>query len=387
VAKVLLKPELNKVGLDLHTTTMVPAQALKIFFESEQLITLMLRTCIAMGLYADEGGTALSVITSAFEFSTHVITYGGAHNLAHVLHRVLHQYGARIFTHSEVDKVIIENGVARGIQLKDGSRVEARKAVISTLSPHQLCHNLIGTDHISSQILKKIDALETSRICTTEVVWALTEYPKWKAHVFNPDIDSPEIYSGLPSYTLGAKGIESIMEECCYRRMHRLPPDPLMLVVIFPNEARMTPSGNYCQILTEMSAPPAWAYPEEWWVKFHHDQLELLMRQLQKYMVDMSWDKVIGAVPTSPYYIAKHLKNMAPSGNWQIIDMIPSQMGSFRPIPELAQHRTPVKNLYATGSAFGGWPATSFCCSYSCYKVMAEDYGLRMPWKEKGRPY
>jgi beta-carotene ketolase (CrtO type) len=387
VAKAMANPEVIKAGLDPHIASMTPFQAFKVLFESEQLITLLLRSCIAMGFYADEAGMALPVLSVAYEFSTHVTTYGGAHNLAHACHRVLHRYGARTFTHSEVEKVIIENGTARGIQLKDGSRVEAKKAVISTLSPHQLCYDLIGPDLLSPKILRKIDALETSRICTFEVLWALEECPKWKAHDFNPDIDSEEIYAGIPSYSLGPKGLSSLMNECSLRRMNQAVPDPLMLVLVLPEEARLNPSGKFCQVLTEHSAPPAWAYPEEWWIKFHHERPDWKMQKFQEFAVNMDWDKVIGAIPVTPYYVAKHLKNMAPSGNWQIIDMIPSQIGSFRPIPELAQHRTPIKNLYATGSAFGGFPATSFCGSYSCYKVMAEDYGLRMPWNEKGRPY
>jgi beta-carotene ketolase (CrtO type) len=385
--KALANPELIKAGLDPHLAMMTLVQALSVLFESEGLIAYLLRTAQSMGMYCDEAGTALLVVTTLYSFFTNVATQGTNHSLAHALHRALYRYGAETFTHSEVDKAIIENGVARGIQLKDGTRIEAKKAVISTLSPHQLCYDLVGPDYLSPQILRKIDALETSRTCIAVCQWVLTEYPKWKAHDFNSDIDGEEIYSGMSTHGLGTKEVSSILEECSYRRMHRIPPEASMIFIIPPPEAQLNPILGYCQCYSEIALPPAWAYPEEWWIKYQHELPEWKMSQFQKYMVDMSWDKVVGLIPVTPYYIARHLKNMGPSGNWTIIDMVASQMGSFRPIPELAQHRTPIKNLYATGSGLGNWGMSSFCTSYTCYKVMSEDYGLRKPWEEQGRPY
>ena len=140
-----------------------------------------------------------------------------------------------------------------------------------------------------------------------------------------------------------------------------MPEDPLVVLTTCPARAQLTRDPKWCVAHSETSAPPAWVYPEEWWIKFQHDHAELLMNKFQEYMIDMSWDKVAGVIPVTSYYIAKHLKNMAPSGNWQIIDFIPSQMGANRPIPELARHRTPIKNLYATGSGWGSWAASSLC--------------------------
>ena len=380
-------PEIAKAGLTPDIATMTPLQGLKIIYESEELIVSILRGSQMVGLYCEDAGLALSVILNNVEGLTHAYIQGGSHNYAHAMHRVLYRYGARVFTHSEVVKAIIENGVATGILLKDGSQVRAKKAVISTLSPHQLCHDIIGPDYLSPQILRKIDALETTRCCPTWYEWALTEYPKFKAHDFNPDIDTEEAYSGVASYTLGEKSVMSIVKESAYRRMYQMPPEHMLVFSAVPPIARMTPDPKQCIASVEAAVPPAWAFPEDYWIKFQHEHAEYQMRKFQQYMVDMSWDKVIGLIPVTPLYIAKHLKNMAPSGNWQIIDFIPSQAGCFRPIAELARHRTPVKNLYATGSGWGSWAASSLCTAYTCYKVMADDYGLRKPWEEQGRSY
>jgi len=64
-----------------------------------------------------------------------------------------------------------------------------------------------------------------------------------------------------------------------------------------------------------------------------------------------------------------------------------TQLGKYRPVPELARHKTPIPGFYATGAAWpptgGAWPGQG----YACYKVLAEDFGLRKPWEEKGREY
>jgi len=67
-----------------------------------------------------------------------------------------------------------------------------------------------------------------------------------------------------------------------------------------------------------------------------------------------------------------------------VIDHDPWQFFENRPIPELANHRTPVKNLYATGA---GWhmPTSGSSEAYNCYKIIAKDLNLGKPWEEKGK--
>ena len=77
---------------------------------------------------------------------------------------------------------------------------------------------------------------------------------------------------------------------------------------------------------------------------------------------------------------------MWPDGNAGPIDLYEGQYGRYGPVVELNSHRIPgIKNLYATG----GWKGTTASCQagYTCYKVIAEDLGLRKPWDEKKRPY
>jgi len=59
------------------------------------------------------------------------------------------------------------------------------------------------------------------------------------------------------------------------------------------------------------------------------------------------------------------------------------------PTPELANHRTPIKNLYCTGGFWHVGGEASCFQSYNCYKIIASDMNIAKPWEEPGKkePY
>ena len=124
---------------------------------------------------------------------------------------------------------------------------------------------------------------------------------------------------------------------------------------------------------------------EDQWNEHAKIHAEEMVKHWQKYAPNLTWKNVIGYLPMTPYDIAKSLPNMGPEGNWAVIDNIPSQIGKFRPVPELARHRTPIKNLYATGSAWHPVGCGSSWQGYNCYKIIAEDLNLKKPWE--GQPW
>ena len=101
----------------------------------------------------------------------------------------------------------------------------------------------------------------------------------------------------------------------------------------------------------------------------------------------MTWDNVIGYVPVTPYFTAKNCRTFAPHGNWQTLDLTLRQMGKLKPFLELADiTKFPINNLYPCSSGWGSNGATSHQ-GYAVYKVMAEKFGLKKPWEQKGRRY
>ncbi|MDZ4247250.1 MAG: hypothetical protein U1D67_09045, partial [Dehalococcoidia bacterium] len=334
----------------------------------------------ADGIPPDIFGSGLNQFIYPLTLAESDFTIGGSHSVTHAAARIFLQNGGKLFTMAEVKKATIENGKATGVQLVNGSLIKANKAVVSTLSPYQLCFQIIGPEYLSQKILKKVENLETRYTCLAWYGWALHDAPEYKAAAFNPDVNNTQLLA------LGNKDPESLVREAHWRRLGKISPEMNLVAwcysIVDPTQA---PPGKH-SAGTEQFVPPATALSEKEWMVFKKQHAEDVVQEWQKYATNMNWDNIIGYYPETPPDIC-HLANMAPSGNWAVIDCIPTQQGRRRPITELSSHRTPVTNLYGTGSAWHPSPGAHSYQAYNCYKVMAEDFGLKKPWEEKGRPY
>jgi len=365
-------------GFDPSWAFKSPLEVARDIFESNEMVSMLLRNGMSWGFFPDIKGWGFIpniIMLMAIAPRTAGVA-GGTHNWAHAGTKIILANKGKIFTEHEVDKVLIENGKATGVSLTDGTQVRARKLVVSSLDPYNLCFRLIGKEYLNSEILKKVENLERRYICITWYTWALHELPKYKAASVNPDINEAHylvIINKDPQY---------LVQEQVTRVQGKMPDEFQLQVMNFSAVDKLrVPEGKF-SMLTEQFVLPANALTEREWLEFKKSHAQEVVNFLQKHTTNMSWDNVIGYVPMTPYDICG-LVNMAPTGNWAVIDNIPSQLGRFRPIPELARHKTPIENLYATGSAWHPFGAAGDWQGYNCYKVIAEDFGLRKPWKDQ----
>ena len=370
-------------GINPVWSFMSPIQVAADLFESPATQMMYLRNLQSGGIMPDDYGMGLMIPLSLPIWET-IIFPGGNHSIAHAAQRVILENGGKIFHRSTVDKIIIENGQAKGIRLADGTEIEAKKAVVCGCNPEQLVFELTGPEYWDPKIPRKVRNIRSDFTTITWYTWALHERPKYKAEAFDPDLP----YS---SWTLAAMKDVGYVEREQQRRRAGLWPDPENFNLVMADwsiyDPSFAPPGKAC-ILTEQFVLPATAYSEQEWKEIEKRHADEVVSFWQKYAPNMTWDNVIGYVPITPYFTAKHARNYAPHGNWHVIDLIPSQLGSMRPIPELADVRNfPIKNLYPCSTSWGLLPGAESHQGYWVYKIMAEQFGLRKPWEEKGRPY
>jgi beta-carotene ketolase (CrtO type) len=352
----------------------------KDLFESKELQYCIMRYVLQQ---RDVSETGVGVELFSWAGSLPILSFvrGGTHQIAHAAHKILVRDGCKFFTHCEVDKVIIENGTAKGIRLADGSRIAARKLVVSTLNPAQLCFDLIGREHLDHRTVRRVEALESSFLCLMWYSFALREAPKYEAAAFNTDINET-FWLGLAEDA----DPEHIARECHYQKLRRFPPLEDYCPAIWCHslvDPSYAPAGMHIA-QSEQLGPPAPTYTEREWLEIKKRYAEELIGIWKRHAPNMNWDNIIGIDSNSPYDCLRQ-KNMAPNGNMTVVDCSLYQRDVNRPTPELANHRTPIKNLYATGSAWspGGWAASAE--SYNCYKIIAGDLGLGKPWEEPGK--
>lgn len=348
-------------------------------FESDHLVAMCMRHLQSYGVPPTFPGLGIYGFLVAFLGLTREAqgVVGGTHQWAHAATKILAANRAKVLTKRVVKKVIIKNGEARGVLLEDGTEVEAKKLVVSTTSPEMLVFDLTGEEYYTPEVARKVKNLERRWTAITWYTWALHEYPNYIAAGVNPDILKTDML------VLISSNPRALEREWAWRQLGKMP-DELNLNILAHcvDDPTRAPEGKYA-LLTEQFCLSANYLTEKEWMDYKKAHAEDVLQFWNKAAPNMTWDNVIGYVPLTPYDHCKN-PNMAPYGNYAIIDATASQIGKFRPVPELAGYRTPIKNLYATGS---GWHPIHGAMSYNgynAYKVIADDHGLRKPWKETG---
>jgi len=374
--------KLQEAGFDIDSLVMAatPLRAGKEFFDSPELQYCVARFYVASALNVNDQYLGAQYPFMAPNIARFGFIRGGTHQAAHAAHQVLVQMGVKFFTHAEVTKINVENGVATGIRLKDGSEIKARKLVISAgLSPQQLCLQLLDKDIVGEKIIRRVSNLSTKNVgCLMWYSFALHEAPHYKATAFNPDIDETFWLALAPD-----ANAEHLAREQAFARMGMLPPtledyNPTVWCHSLVDPAYAPPGKQVAQC--EMQAPGATYYTEQEWLKIKQQFAENVMKLWGEYAPNMTWDNIIGVDTNSPYDCLR-MANLAPDGNFAGIDRSLYQLGANKPTPELANHRTPVKNDPGSNASDGE--------AYSCYKIIANDLDLGKPWEEQGKeePY
>ena len=94
--------------------------------------------CIFCGFPAKGAMTAnlLYILERFFkETATFSVPVGGTCELGNTLQRGLDKFGGKLQLNAHMDEILIEDGCAVGVRLKNGNVVKARKAVVSNATP------------------------------------------------------------------------------------------------------------------------------------------------------------------------------------------------------------------------------------------------------------
>jgi phytoene dehydrogenase-like protein len=164
---------------------------------------------------------------------------GGASELARALVARLHARGGDVRTRTPVERVVVENGVAVGVELASGGRIAARRAVIADVNAPMLYNDLVGRDHLPRRFLDDLEKFQWDAP-TLKVNWALSSIVPWEA----------EEVRRAGTIHLGADmdGLTSFAA-CLSRR--EIPPDPFVILgQMTTADATRSPSGT----------ESAWAY-------------------------------------------------------------------------------------------------------------------------------
>jgi beta-carotene ketolase (CrtO type) len=342
-------------------------------FESEELRTLFIRAAMTSFGGAPDDVIGLHGLVHSIglvlSWEPAAIAKGGSQKVTDALQQAFTEMGGEFSVRSEVVKLLIKNGKAAGIRLKDGTEIEAKKLVVSNLSALQTVQ-LVGEENLDSKIVTRVKNIRYNRHNVIWAVLAMHELPNYKAASFNPDCGpQPRLYMGPRNadYMANQYLSEILVNGISSKLFMFAGPDTIW-------DPSRAPDGKHMIGVEEFAAPTRFFSASEW-QELRKEFEDAIIDQWQIYAPNMTRDNIIGCRVFTPYDIELRRPNMH-QGSIACGDMIVSQMDRFRPTPELSGYRTPVKNFYLCSSAGHNGVGTGRGCSYNCYQIISKDHGL-----------
>ncbi len=373
------KNELEKLcddpadGIEPVHQVMTSQQLAYDLFESEELRTLFIRASMTSYGGAPDDVIGLHGLIHSLglvlSWEPAAIAKGGSQSVTDALQRAFTEMGGEFSVRSEVAKVLVENGKAKGIRLRDGAEIEAKHLVVSDLSALQTV-DLIGEDNLDRKIVRRVKNIRYNRHNIIWAVFAMHELPRYKAASFNPDCGpQPRLYMGPRNadYMANQYLSEILVNGIAGKLFMFLGPDSIW-------DKSRAPEGKHMIGIEEFAAPTRF-FSASRWQELRKEFEDAIIRQWQIYAPNMTRDNIIACRVFTPYDIELRRPNMH-QGSIAVGDMVTSQMDRFRPIPELSNYRTPIENVYLCSSATHNGVGTGRGCSYNCYQKIRKDFGL-----------
>jgi phytoene dehydrogenase-like protein len=343
-------------------------------FEDPHVQALMLFHMAVGGWDIREPRLAVLAIAFLGNITNWQLCRGGSHHLAHILGAVLLEAGGDLREMSPVTRIRLKDGRAGGVTLADGTRIDARLAVVSTVDAHQTFLEMLAPDELPGELAAEVGAI---RYGHGDVLFgvhlALDEAPRYSAARFNPDID--RTFNVCVGYETPA----DLLEHYAEIDRNELPRTPRLEVgvnTLF--DPWQAPAGKHTAVLWQFAPYAPGGDDPAVWDGLRGEYAERCLEAWRGYAPNLTPDKVLGVYAYTPHDVARKMVNMR-RGGFHCAAVLEGQMLHRRPSPALGDLRTPIPGLYLGGAAahpHGGIVAGP---AWNCFQVLAEDLALPKP--------
>ena len=368
--------ESGEVGKEINRyVEMTPEEIIDEHFENDIVKTLMLYIACHWGFDYDASGASFMAPLLINRATNYRLLKGGSHRLSNAMTKFMLEHGGEVFTNAQIKRIIVEDGTAKGVELEDGTKYIANKAVISTIDPHQTFLKLVGEDNLGSQFVEMIKAWEWEHWSLCHLHLALEEPPQFAAAANNPDINKAFIY------VLGYESTDQLKKYWDGMREGKMPDTP-SFNCCFPSvhDPYQAPPNRCSGLISQMAPYNLDGNKDKWLsMKLKEEWAEKQLAVLQKYAPNMTRDKVLWYNMTTPADIENKFANMV-EGSYKQGAYVILQMGYLRPNEQCAGNTSPIKNLYLGGASSYPGGLVTFGPGVCVSDKVAEDCGIDKWW-------
>ena len=345
------------------------------WFDSEFLKAPLARLCAELGAPPSQKTNAVGAIMMAMRHEPGMSRpRGGTGALVQALLKLVKSKGGVVLTDQHVEKILIDNGKAVGVRVAGGVEYRANKGVISNIDAQRVFLHLIDEGDVNSADPNLRERLDRRIVNNNETILKI-----------DLALDKPlnfEHHNHDDSYLIGsvliADSVTHVEQAHSKCTLGEIPDsDPSMyLVVPTMLDPSMAPDGKHTAWI-EFFAPYQIAGAEGtglkgtgWTDELKNKVADRVIDKLADYSPNVK-DSIIARRVESPAELGERLG--AHKGNYYHIDMTLDQMIFFRPLPELANYKTPIEGLFLTGAGTHPGGSISGMPGRNCARIFLHD--------------
>jgi phytoene dehydrogenase-like protein len=270
---------------------------------------------------------------------------GGADTIVKALTGAIEAAGGEVRLAAPVQSITTESGIAKGVVLANGERIEARRAVIANLNPRVLFGRLVANPPAAAQRLVKL----RPGPATMMIHLALTDLPQWSAGAdlrqFSYVHLAPSLAAMARTYTEALDGL--------------LPSEP-GLIVGQPTaiDRSRAPAGRHVlwvqvRVLpSRIRGDAADSITGTAWETVKDAYADRVIALIERYAPGLT-ENILGRAVLSPDDLERDNPNLV-AGDSLAGSHHLDQNFLFRPAFGWSRYRTPIARLYVVGAST--WP-------------------------------
>lgn len=362
--------------LDLFRTMFTsPIDIINEYFDSEFLKAPLARLAAELSTPPSQKNMSVGSIMMSLRHNPGMARpKGGTGALAEALVRCVQALGGVILTEQTVQRILIDNGRAIGVQLQNGKEYRAKSGVISSLDAQRLFLQLVDpadVDAADSLLRERVARRITNHNeAILKIDCALAELPRFVHHNHQDEY--------LNGSVLIADSVNQVELAHTDPNIGRIPlEDPSMYVVVpTKRDPSMAPEGKHT-LWIEFFVPYQIAGAEGtgingtgWTEELKNQVADRVLAKLADYAPNIS-SSIIARHIESPPELERRIG--VSKGNYYHLDMTFDQMMFFRPLPELANYKTPIAGLFLTGAGTHPGGSISGLPGRNCARVFLHD--------------
>lgn len=279
---------------------------------------------------------------------------GGIHGFYHAIFRCAVAHGAVFRTCCPVDEIIIQDGRAMGVRLRDnaaigGKTIWANKAVLSATEIKQTFLKLIGSMHLDVSFRKRIEDLSmkggsiyVNHIHTREPLRLRPKFKEAEESGVCYPMDSREIYYEHAADVMGHQGNPIMPSE---RVMWLWAGSQKIYNQTFHRQCTRPNEYVECSIEVYVPTPEYHVDGPDALNKVKTEMNAYMLKAFSQVFENLDSDNVIHHWGMTPWEQEFRNTGML-GGSWYGLRHCRDQWWNERPLPELARYRAPIEGLY-----------------------------------------